>query len=143
VLSNEDFTNDKKDAGEIGAGQTVTALYELVLKEDADMSKAVDKTFVTFDCRYKKSLDAESIPLQTTLKVEDIFNKNERSDNFYFAAGVAAYGMILRDSPYKGDVTIDMASRLVKNHLGTDSHGYRSELLKLMEKSRWELLSQQ
>lgn len=136
IMSNEDFTNDEKDAGEIGAGQTVTALYELVLKEDADIEAIKGKKFATFDCRYKKSLDAESIPLQMSLKVEDIFNKYERSDNFYFAAGVAAYGMILRNSPYKGDATIDMATKLVKNHLGTDPHGYRTELLQLMEKSK-------
>lgn len=130
VMSNEDFENDKKDAGEIGAGQTITALYEIVLKEGA---YDPDKDFVTFDFRYKKSLDSESIPLQVKLTNDKLFNKNERSDDFYFAAGVAAYGMILRDSPYKGDATIDMAKRLVKQGLGFDPHGYRAELLQLMD----------
>ena len=141
VMSNEDFTNDNKDAGEIGAGQTITALYEIVLN-DSDASPLTshslsqDSPFVTFDCRYKKSLGAESIPLQVGLKAESIFNKNERSDDFYFAAGVAAYGMVLRNSPYKGDATIDMAGRLVSGHLGKDTHGYRAELLQLIEKSK-------
>ena len=134
VMNNEDFKDDKKDAGEIGAGQTITALYEMALSNDMD--GMADKTFVTFDFRYKKSLDAESIPLQKTLKVEQIFNKNGRSNDFYFAAGVAAYGMVLRNSPYKGDATIDMAQKLVKGSLGSDSHGYRAKLLGLMDKAK-------
>lgn len=134
VMSQEDFQNDEKDAGEIGAGQTITALYEIVLSDDQDWSKVIDQPFVTFDFRYKKSLDSQSIPLKKTLSVEDIFNKNGRSDNFYFAAGVAAYGMVLRNSPYKGDANISMAIQLVKNHLGKDPHGYRAKLLQLMEK---------
>ena len=134
VMNQEDFENDQKDAGEIGAGQTVTALYEIVLNDDADRSKVLAKPFATFDCRYKKSLDAESIPLQKTLKMEDIFNKYGRSDDFYFAAGVATFGMVLRNSPYKGDATIQMARDLVKKHMGTDPQGYRKELLELMDK---------
>ena len=133
VMNSEDFEDDKKDAGEIGAGQTITALYEIVLNNDVNQSKVLDKTFATFDFRYKKSLNNESVPLQKTLKMESIFNKYGRSDDFYFAAGVAAYGMVLRNSPYKGDATISMASKLVKGHQGTDPHGYRAELLKLME----------
>ncbi|MCR5158915.1 MAG: VWA domain-containing protein [Prevotella sp.] len=134
MMSNDDFKDDKKDAGEIGAGQTITALYELVLSNDLDGK--VGKTFVTFDFRYKKSLDAESFPLQKTLEVEHIFNKNGRSHDFYFAAGVAAYGMVLRHSPYKGDATIDMAQKLVSGNLGSDPHGYRAKLLELMDKAK-------
>ena len=62
-----------------------------------------------------------------------IFEKYERPDDFYFAAGVAAYGMILRDSPYKGDASIEMAKKLVKQGLSFDPNGYRAELLKIME----------
>ena len=69
-----------------------------------------------------------------TLTADKPFNKYGRPDDFYFAAGVAAYGMILRDSPYKGDATIEMAKKLVKQGLSFDPHGYRAELLKLMEK---------
>lgn len=134
VMSSEDFENDEKDAGEIGAGQTITALYEIVINDDKDWSKVINKPFVTFDFRYKKSLDGQSIPLKKVLSVEDILNKYGRSDNFYFAAGVAAYGMVLRNSPYKGDATIDMARSLVKNHMGKDLHGYRADLLELMDK---------
>ena len=68
--------------------------------------------------------------------MEHIFNKNGRSHDFYFAAGVAAYGMVLRHSPYKGDATIDMAQKLVSGNLGADPHGYRAKLLELMDKAK-------
>lgn len=133
VMNNEDFTDDEKDAGEIGAGQTITALYEIELK-DREFSDVTNQAFVTFDCRYKKTLGDESIPLQLKLTTEQIFNKNGRSDEFHFAAGIAAYGMILRDSPYKGDATIDMAKQLVNQGLSFDLDNRRKELLQLMDK---------
>ncbi len=134
VMSNEDFDNDKKDAGEIGAGQTITALYELVIDNDV-LQKGIDgsATFATFDFRYKKSLQSESTPLQLKLTVDGLFNKNGRSGDFYFAAGVAAYGMVLRDSPYKGTATISMAQELVEQGLSFDPHGYRAELLNILK----------
>ena len=138
VMSNDDFENDKKDAGEIGAGQTITALYEIVLNEDfyntVDFNPSSYPDLVTFDFRYKKTLDGASIPLQVKLSADKPLNKYGRPDDFYFAAGVAAYGMILRNSPYKGDATIEMAKRLVKQGLSFDPHGYRAELLQLMVK---------
>ena len=134
VMNNKDFEDDTKDAGEIGAGQTVTALYEVVLHDNVDWSKVLNKPFVTFDCRYKKSLNAESIPLKKEVEVQNLFNKVNYGHNFCFAAGVAAFGMVLRNSPYKGDATLEMAYQLVKSHLATDPHGYRAELMKLIEK---------
>lgn len=132
VMSKEDFENDKKDAGEIGAGQTITALYEIVLKDDKPEGFA-NQSFFTFDFRYKKMLDGPSRPLQLKMDAGRIFEKYERPDDFYFAAGVAAYGMILRDSPYKGDASIEMAKKLVKQGLSFDPNGYRAELLKIMD----------
>ena len=129
VMNREDFTDDKKDAGEIGAGQTVTALYELVLGSQA---AATNQTFATFDFRYKKTLQSESTPLQLKLATSQIFSKEGRSGDFYFAAGLAAYGMLLRDSPYKGDATLDMARGLVARGLDFDPHGYRAKLLNMM-----------
>ena len=131
VMNREDFENDKKDAGEIGAGQTITALYELVLDKQA--VAAANQTFATFDFRYKKTLQSESTPLQLTLSTHQVFNKNGRSGDFYFAAGIAAYGMLLRDSPYKGDATIGMARNLVAKGLSYDPHGYRAKLLNLLD----------
>ena len=138
VMSNEDFENDKKDAGEIGAGQTITALYEIVLDEANLNSQTsnLKSNLVTFDFRYKKTLDGASIPLKLTLKADEPFNKRMRSGEYYFAAGVAAYGMLLRNSPYKGDATINMAKKLVSEGLDFDPHGYRAELIKLMNGKR-------
>lgn len=132
VMNEDDFTDDTKDAGEIGAGQTITALYEIVPAENLQNFSQV---LATFDFRYKKTLDGSSLPLQKMVTVEDMMNKNGRSENFYFAAGVAAFGMVLRDSPHKGDATLDMAIRLVKDCLSYDPHGYRADLLKLMERA--------
>ena len=131
VMSNEDFENDKKDAAEIGAGQTVTALYELVPTPDMWNKNLANEPIVTFDCRYKKSLKDSSIPLKTEVARDGIWESP--STEFSFAAGVAAYGMILRDSPHKGASTIDMAKELVGQGLNFDAHGYRAELLKLMD----------
>jgi Ca-activated chloride channel family protein len=119
-------------------GSTTTDPYETALNDSNLKPQTFDpkSTFVTFDFRYKKSLNSESIPLQKVLRVEDIVNKYGRSDNLYFAAGVAAYGMVLRNSPYKGDATIDMARKLVENHIGEDPLGYRKGLLELMDKCR-------
>ena len=132
VMENEDFENDEKDAAEIGAGQTITALYEV--ETSLVESQAGDLPLVTFDCRYKPSLSAESIPLQKTMTTGDVLTTSENcSPDFRFAAGVAAYGMLLRKSPYKGDANYALAKELVSGGLSYDPHGYRSQLLKLME----------
>lgn len=135
VLANEDFENDKKDAGEIGAGQTITALYELVPSPDIWNKNLVvgDDPIATFDFRYKKSLSDNSIPLKVIVNRDAIWHSP--SSEFHFAAGVAAFGMILRDSPYKGNATLDMAKELATKGLNYDVYGYRAELLKLMDKS--------
>ncbi len=126
VLDNEDFENDEKDAGEIGAGQTVTALYELVpAKKFGDND---GKPLATFDVRYKKALNEASIPLS----VEVWPFTESLSNNLNLAAGVAAYGMLLRNSEYKGDATFDMASDLVSKSLGFDPGNYRRQLLGLI-----------
>ena len=130
VMNNEDFEDDKKDAGEIGAGQTITVLYEIVLQGGLECPNGI--RLANFDVRYKQSLDGESRPLEQDIVYDGPLCTH--SDEFYFAAGVAAYGMILRNSPYKGDATIDMAKELVTTGLSFDPHGYRAELLQLMDK---------
>lgn len=138
VMNKEDFEDDTKDAGEIGAGQTITALYEVVptplfienLKAGSPQS---DKVFATFDFRYKKSLSYESLPLKAELQLNNV--NRPVTANFNFAAGVAAYGMLLRKSPYKGEATYSMAAELVQQSLDFDPHGYRAELLELIKKS--------
>lgn len=128
VLSQEDFENDEKDAGEIGSGQTITALYEIVPAEGA-----AEGSWATFDFRYKKSLSEASIPL--TLEVSPAA-EFETSTEFSFAAGVAAYGMILRNSPYMGTATFDMAYELVQGGTHFDPFGYRADLLNIIKKAK-------
>lgn len=128
VLSQEDFENDEKDAGEIEAGQTITALYEIVPAEGA-----TEGSWATFDFRYKKSLSEASIPLTIDVAPAAEF---ETTTEFSFAAGVAAYGMILRESPYKGAATFDMAHELVQGGTYFDPFGYRTDLLTIIERAK-------
>ena len=141
ALNNEDFEDDKKDAGEIGAGQTITALYEIVPTEKFQQclksSSGPKHHVATFDFRYKKSLSSASIPLKIDIAVEDMFSDGKllpMSNSLSFAAGVAAYGMVLRTSPYKGDATLEMAYELVENSLSYDPHNYRAELLSIIKR---------
>ena len=130
VMSNEDFENDDKDAGEIGAGQTITALYEII----PAVENYVDQQIAVFDVRYKKALGAESI--QLTENVFDLKAPASDRKEFSFAAGVAAFGMLLRDSGYKGNADFDMAYELVGQGLNNDPHGYRAEFQELINEAK-------
>lgn len=107
VMANEDFEDDKKDAGEIGAGQTVTALYEIIPAAGFTESAAA----ATFDVRYKKALGAQSRPLSLEVTVPKAEYKT--SPEFSFAAGVTAFSLLLRNSQYKGQANLDIAADLV------------------------------
>lgn len=131
VMDNKDFEDDTKDAGEIGAGQTITALYEIVPAEGYKDGAVCGK----FDCRYKKSLlDSESQALSVDLTASEA----KMSPELSFASGVAAYGLVLLNSEYKGEASLDMASELVKAGLAFDPNGYRTELLDLISKVKVE-----
>ena len=131
MMDNKDFEDDTKDAGEIGAGQTITALYEIVPAEGYKDGAACGK----FDCRYKKSLlDSES----QALSVELTASEGKMSPELSFASGVVAYGLVLLNSEYKGEASLDMASELVKAGLTFDPNGYRAELLELISKVKVE-----
>lgn len=136
VMSNEDFENDDKDAGEIGAGQTITALYEIV----PAVESYADQQIAIFDVRYKKALGEESILL--TENVHEFKSPTSDYKEFSFAAGVAAFGMILRNSEYKGTADFDMAYELVRKGLDNDPHGYREEFQNLIVTAK-ELASKQ
>ena len=142
VMQNEDFDDDEKDAAEIGAGQTITALYELepavsteLTASEATADKAADEA-IAFDVRYKKSLGTASIALSQKLAPADLSALQPLSENMSLAAGIAAFGMVLRQSPHKGEATLDMARELVKQSLAFDPHGYRAQLLQLIDKAK-------
>lgn len=129
ILNNDDFENDDKDAGEIGAGQTITALYEIVPVSEGSLEEG---TLAVFDFRYKKALGNESIPLSLDVVPSDALTM---SPELSFAAGVASYGMILRASPYKGETDYAKVMELAGASLEFDPYGYRADFLKLVEKT--------
>lgn len=149
LLNSEDFEDDLKDAGEIGSGHTVTALYELIPQDSEiiapdtvlryqkisvkDLEK-LQSEIGNLKIRYKLPDEDESI-LMTKIISTDIDSEAEISDNFGFAAAVAMFGMFLRDSEFKGNSEPGLISQLAIQNKGTDRNGYRSEFIKLVELS--------
>ena len=147
MLANEDFADDAKDAGEIGAGHTVTALYEVVpngsdsparsdtgseFVETKLKAEAVDSdTVLKVHLRYKRPEESESQTFNVALKQNAEDPVAAPKDDFKFAASVAAYGMLLRDSKFKGDAQWDWVVQSANSSLGEDRNGYRSEFVKL------------
>jgi Ca-activated chloride channel homolog len=146
VLRNEDFNDDKKDAGEIGAGHTVTALYEIVpagaeietpsvdpLKyqrpAQSTTSTAGRDELMTVKLRYKAP-DGDSSRL-ISVPVKD--RSSELSANLGFAAAVAEFGMVLRQSEHRGSSAYRDAAALARRFRGADPDGYRAEFVRLVE----------
>ncbi len=147
-LANEDFANDKKDAGDMGAGHTVTALYELIPATDSDrlqvaatrytttsLNKDVSaEEFMTVNMRYKTPDGDESKLISQPVKdVQLLFDQT--SDDFRFASAVAAYAQLLRNSPFKGNITFEEVIALAKSSKGKDDSCERAEFIRLVEKT--------
>ena len=128
-LNNEDFEDDSTDAGEIGSSQTITALYELVLTDGLKNEK-----YAQFDFRYKKPEESNSelIVHQVNNTPMNIY---ESSENMKFSAAIGAFGLILKQSEYKGTATKNMVLKLSKSATSFDSFGYRLEFINLV--SNW------
>jgi Ca-activated chloride channel homolog len=132
LLQEEDFENDAKDAGEISVGQTITALYEIKPK-NTQMFR-VDPSF-TIDFRYKHPDENESAAL--TLHIFDEGKSfTEATENMRFAAGIAAFSMLLRNSAYKGSVTYDDIINGAVNARSFDPYDHRAEFIELVKKAR-------
>ena len=145
MLANEDFTNDKKDAGEIGAGHTVTALYELVpsdgkvaqslryqSQELNEKGKGNELGFLKIRYKDPKVKDAKSVEITEPL----VFNKKalkETSTDYRFAASVAEFGILLRDNSNKANATYDQVIELAEGAIGKDPEGYRKEFVRLVK----------
>ncbi len=148
LLNDEDFNDDTKDAGEMGSGHMVTALYEIVqtgsgekipsidpLKYQQSRSNVREENYsdelLTIKVRYKKPDGATSMLLEKPVRGNaDIIE--EASDNLRFAAAVVEFGMILRESEFKGTSTLDSAAKLARSAKGEDEDGYRSEMIRLI-----------
>jgi Ca-activated chloride channel homolog len=130
VMENKKFEDDQADAGEIGAGQTITAIYEIEPK--GGTVAATDPTF-TIHFRYKRPEAATSVPLDL-----DIFDAGHdfasSSENMRFAASVAALGLYLRNSTYKGTATLDQIKSWSAGAVSFDPNGYRAKHLSLLER---------
>ena len=132
LLEEEDFEDDSKDAGEIGANQNITALYEIIPKENLNFR---DVPTFTIDFRYKQSDAEESIPLELQIFDEGL-SFEQASDFTKFTAGVAAFSMLLRDSPYKEESTYDKVLQWLNETDLRDDHGYKAEFHALIEKAK-------
>jgi Ca-activated chloride channel homolog len=174
LLNDEDFNDDTKDAGEMGAGHTVTALYEIIpagaegsvvdidplkyqsagdessnqeqrtgrsgRKQNEGEGRTVVKSgnysneLLTIKLRYKQP-DGEKSMLYEQPVAARVTTLEKTSDNFRFASAVAMYGMILRNSEYLKQGTIEDVLQLARNARGADSEGYRGEFIKLVNTS--------
>jgi Ca-activated chloride channel family protein len=156
LLRDQDFNDDTKDAGEIGAGHTVTALYEVVPFGQKFENPGVDplkyqqptqpsamansNELMTVKLRYKEPTNEVSKLVQVSLA--DAKGKlGSASENFKFASAVAAFGMLLRDSKYKANASYNKVLELARASTGADAQGYRAEFIQLVETAR--LLSSQ
>ena len=151
IMAAEDFNDDKKDAGELGSGHTVTALYEIipkgVKKGDNEMnsvdplryqqtkttSKSSSEEFVFVKLRYKKPNSDNSILLEKTIDNQSLRLENT-SNNFRFSAAVASFGQLLRTSKYQGDFNTKKIMALAEGSFDKDTEGYRAGFVKLVQK---------
>lgn len=147
LLNNEDFNDDKKDAGELGSGHTVTAIYEIIPTTSNELMASVDplkyqnvsvksnsvsNEVMTIKFRYKEPKEFTSNLI--TKVVDDRVKKfSSASENCVFASSVAQFGMLLRDSKFKGSSNFDSVIVLAKQAKGTDESGYRAEFIRLAE----------
>lgn len=150
MLKNEDFNNDKKDAGELGSGHTVTALYEIVpvgvesefykideLKYQTtkvNPSSQASNEIMTVKFRYKKP-DGDVSKLIVHPLVDQQVEFEKTSDDFRWSAAVAAFGMILRESEFVRDFKVGDVEALAKSARGIDKDGYRAEFINLLKTS--------
>jgi len=148
LLNNEDFNDDKKDAGELGSGHTVTAIYEIIPAGSDELVASVDplkyaqpatapKTVVsnevmTIKFRYKEPTESKSKLITEVLNDEKKL-LSAASENCKFASAVAEFGMILRDSKFKSDSDYKTVLDLAKQSKGKDEEGYRAEFIRLVE----------
>lgn len=131
VLENEDFEDDSKDAGEIGAGQTITAIYEIVPTNNG-INPISEQTFA-IDFRYKLP-DEDHSNLMELLVTDNLNDFDESSQDMQFACSMAALGMHLFDSKYKGDITIPKIKNWVENADDYDPNEYKEDLKDLLNK---------
>ena len=153
MLRSEDFNDDKKDAGEIGAGHMVTAFYELVppgvkietpgvdpLKYQTPAKPtgaAAEGEIMTLKLRYKAPDGDESKLLTFPILKQNHYMAADRTEkSFRFAAAVAEFGLLLRDSKYKGQASYDQVIELAQSGRGEDPYGYEAEFVNMVRTAK-------
>ncbi|MGK7945552.1 MAG: von Willebrand factor type A domain-containing protein [Microcystaceae cyanobacterium] len=152
-LNDQDFNDDQKDAGELGAGHSVTALYEVIpvgvksefsepnidslryQDEQMEVKDSFNDELMLVKLRYKLPKGTESQLISQPILASDI-NLNNASNNLKFAAAVAEFGMLLRGSDYAGDSNFNQVLELAQSSQGEDKQGYRRDFIKLVELSQ-------
>lgn len=150
LLNAEDFNNDKKDAGEIGAGHTVTALYEIIpvgatdaaswvkqidplkYQKSTQTNEPVSEEWLTLKLRYKQPDGDQSTLIEIPVKGK-VKTFNDATNNFRFAASVAGFGMLLRNSEYKGELSYSTVQEIARNARGKDEDGFKAEMIRLIK----------
>ena len=155
LLNKEDFNDDTKDAGEMGAGHTVTAFYEVIpvgvkssslgnvdplkyedkknLPIQQQLGSNISPDLLTVKLRYKQPNSDTSKKIEVPL-IDN--NRNDVSEDFRFASAVAMFGQIVKDSQYKGEGSYDRAIAIAKTGYRNDQQGYRREFVRLMETAK-------
>src|SRR5690606_35227518 len=150
MLAREDFDNDKVDAGDVGSGQTVTAIYEIVpvggprAIGDLRYSRPVARTAATnsseygfVKIRYKRPNSDRSQLISTPIdRSAEVRTFAEAPQDARFAAGVASFAELLRGGRYSGEMTWDDVLQIVSAAKGDDPYGYRSEVVQLVRAAR-------
>ncbi len=147
LLRAEDFNDDQKDAGEVGAGHSVTALYEIVpagtplsagsvdalkyQKPNQPSAAAHGSELATLKLRYKEPHGTESRLLTFPIDAKGT-SPEATSEGFRFSAAVAGFGMLLRDSPYRAQASYGLVRQLAESAVGRDARGYRREFMTLV-----------
>lgn len=150
MLAAEDFKDDTKDAGELGAGHTVTALYEIIPASSDENYPDIDDLkyqpgkqkkpvhgvkvdeLLTVKLRYKHPNSDTSIPLEKIVTNKPV-DYRETSDNFRFAAAVTGFSMLLQNSPHKGNLSWEKVRGMAQRAKGSDNFGYRAEFIRMVE----------
>lgn len=150
MLQNEDFNNDKKDAGDMGVGHTVTALYEIIPVAGKDQEGKVNwvdplkyqhttivgnkPEVLTVKLRYKRPQEDKSRLMQQILPYSRQ-RVEEAPEDFRMAAAAASFGQLLRNSAFKGTATYNEVMKLAASAKGSDTEGYRAEFVQLVKKA--------
>lgn len=148
MLEHEDFNDDKKDAGDVGSGHSVTALYEIIPAGSKEEQEDVDalkyqkvqvredssSEVCTIKLRYKEPKENTSKLITKTVK-DDQVGAEQASRQFRFCAAVAEMGLVMRASDFKGDANLEHALKMAKESKGEDEEGYRAEFIQICEKA--------